>query len=180
MKRYGFILVFGALLVATTACKGVVEHNAQGDVSSVGVKTDPQVTKEVKEAGEQTAEAGRVAGEKVKEGIEQTGEAVKEGAEQAGQAVERGAENAKENLKETGAAVADATEDSRITAAVKTRLLEDPEVKGLTIDVDTNGATVTLTGTAETADQRAEAVKLARRTDGVKKVVNNIKVTGKK
>lgn len=194
MKRrisYGFVLVFAALLAATTACKGVVEHDQQGEVSSVGVKTDPQVTKEVKEAGQQTAEAAKVAGDKAKEGVQEAGQAVATGAQEAGQAVangaqaagqavEKGAENAKENLKETGAAVADATADSRITGAVKTRLLQDPEVKGLLINVDTANAVVTLSGTAETADQRAEAVKLARRTDGVKKVINNITVTGKK
>jgi len=71
-----------------------------------------------------------------------------------------------------GAAVTDAG----ITAAVKTRLLADPDVAGLKIDVDTADKVVTLTGTVATAAQKTEAGNIARDTTGVSRVVNNLKV----
>jgi len=71
-----------------------------------------------------------------------------------------------------GAAVTDAG----ITAAVKTRLLADPDVAGLRIDVDTRDKVVTLTGTVATAAQKTEAGTIARDTTGVASVVNNLRV----
>ena len=71
-----------------------------------------------------------------------------------------------------GAAVTDAS----VTAAVKTRLLADPDVAGLRIDVDTSDKVVTLTGTVATAAQKTEAESIARDTTGVSRVVNNLRV----
>lgn len=64
--------------------------------------------------------------------------------------------------------------DAAITSAVKTKLLADPDVKGLKIDVDTRNGVVTLAGAVHTAAQRAEAVRLARGTKGVKNVTNKL------
>src|SRR5688500_5572489 len=93
------------------------------------------------------------------------------------------AEKIGEAARATGAAASQAAQDAApvvadagITAAVKTRLLADPDVAGLRIDVDTKGKVVTLTGTVKTAAQVTEAEKLARETPGVLRVVNNLKV----
>ena len=100
-------------------------------------------------------------------------------ADKAGDAAEKLGDAA----KATGAAAAQAAKDAApvvadagVTAAVKTRLLADPDVAGLRIDVDTKDKVVTLTGTVKTAAQVAEAEKLARETPGVTRVVNNLKV----
>lgn len=66
--------------------------------------------------------------------------------------------------------------DSGITARVKAKLAADPQVNPFNIDVDTNEGVVTLTGRVERPEARAEAEKLAQDTDGVKDVVNLIKV----
>jgi hyperosmotically inducible periplasmic protein len=67
-------------------------------------------------------------------------------------------------------------EDAALTAKVKTKFLADTKISGLKIDVDTKNNVVTLTGTVPTAAERTHAVSVAKGTDGVKSVVNKIKV----
>jgi hyperosmotically inducible protein len=66
--------------------------------------------------------------------------------------------------------------DAAITTAVKSKLLADPDVGGLKIDVDTRGGVVTLTGTVASRAEADQAVKIARGTDGVDRVMDNLKV----
>ena len=66
--------------------------------------------------------------------------------------------------------------DAAITTAVKSKLLADPAVGGLKIDVDTRGGIVTLTGTVTTRAEADQALKVARGTDGVERVVDKLKV----
>lgn len=66
--------------------------------------------------------------------------------------------------------------DSAITTKVKSKLAVDTETSALKIDVDTNGGTVTLTGTVPTQAEKTEAEQIARNTEGVTRVVNNITV----
>lgn len=70
----------------------------------------------------------------------------------------------------------EATADAALTAKVKTKFLADTSISGLKIDVDTKNNVVTLSGTVPTAAERARAVAVAKGTDGVKSVVNNLKV----
>ena len=74
----------------------------------------------------------------------------------------------------------DATTDAAITTAVKTKLLADTAVGGLKIDVDTSNHVVTLTGAVHSAAEKAEALRLARTTKGVKSVVSKLTVEPKK
>jgi hypothetical protein len=60
-------------------------------------------------------------------------------------------------------------------AAVAKMALDDV-VKARTIDVDTDGATVTLTGRVHSAAERDRAVALARETEGVTRVVDRLRV----
>ena len=66
--------------------------------------------------------------------------------------------------------------DAAITTAVKSKLLADPAVGGLNIDVDTSGGVVTLSGAVKTRAEADQALKVARGTDGVDRVVNKLKV----
>ena len=148
------------------------QENAEAKVEEA--KQDVQAAgAEVKqEAGAAAAkvEAGlETAGDKVESGLQNAGERLEAGAEAAGRAVDRGVDQAAERL---GPAIDDAT----VTARVKARLIADPEVAAITIDVDTVNGVVTLNGRAATAAQRDEAVKLARTTEGVVAVNNLIQV----
>ncbi len=78
----------------------------------------------------------------------------------------------REEANEAGAAVTDAA----ITSAVKAKLLADTAVSGLKIDVDTNGGVVTLNGTVATKTEADQAVSLARDTNGVTRVVNDLRI----
>jgi hyperosmotically inducible protein len=72
--------------------------------------------------------------------------------------------------------VACAQTDPGITTAVKTKLAADNTVKAYQIDVDTSHGVVTLTGIVEAPAAKEQAVIIARRTDGVKDVVDHITV----
>ena len=67
-------------------------------------------------------------------------------------------------------------DDAGTTMRVKTRLLDDPLVKGLKIDVDTREGVVFLTGSVGSEQEKQQAVKLARETEGVKDVQANLTV----
>ena len=69
--------------------------------------------------------------------------------------------------------------DAWLTTKVQAKYFLDADVKGHQIDVDTRSGVVTLTGSVETAQQKAEAEEIARETEGVKRVVNQLTV-GKK
>ncbi len=66
-------------------------------------------------------------------------------------------------------------DDAGITMRVKARLLDDPVVKGMQIDVDTRDGVVFLTGTVPSDAERKQAIQLARATEGVKDVQANLR-----
>jgi osmotically-inducible protein OsmY len=66
--------------------------------------------------------------------------------------------------------------DGWITMKIQAQYFLDTDVKGHEIDVDTRTGVVTLKGTVRTEQQKQEAEQIARTTDGVKRVVNQIKV----
>jgi hyperosmotically inducible protein len=68
-------------------------------------------------------------------------------------------------------------DDALITATVKTRLLDDPLVKGSKIDVDTRAGVVFLTGSVRSQEESNRAVEVARATEHVKDVKSNLSVT---
>jgi hyperosmotically inducible protein len=69
-------------------------------------------------------------------------------------------------------------DDAMITAAVKAKLVGDAAANLVNVDVDTREGTVTLTGTVRSEEQRARAVELARGVDGVRAVINSLRVQG--
>lgn len=64
-------------------------------------------------------------------------------------------------------------------AQVKVKLLADPDVSGLRIDVDTRDRIVTLTGTVRTQAEKARALELAREVEGVTRVTDRLMVEGR-
>lgn len=89
--------------------------------------------------------------------------------------------------RETGAAIGEKTavaasrvsaslEEGGLTAKIKAKMVLDDLVKARTIDVTTEGTTVTLTGTVHSQQERDRAVTLARETNGVSRVVDQLAV----
>lgn len=83
---------------------------------------------------------------------------------------------AAERAREIGRDVTRAAGDAGITAAVKAKFLADDTVKGLRIDVDTSNGVVTLNGTVSSRAEADRAMMLARNTEGVTQVIDNMKV----
>src|SRR5215211_5389612 len=69
-------------------------------------------------------------------------------------------------------------DDAAITAKVKAKLATDGDINPFNIDVDTNEGVVTLQGRVEKEAARTKAAELARETNGVKRVINLVKVGG--
>ena len=71
---------------------------------------------------------------------------------------------------------AEAVTDAGITTKVKSKLLADPDVSGLRIDVDTSDRVVTLTGTVNSSAEKARALDLAGKVENVKRVEDKLTV----
>lgn len=67
-------------------------------------------------------------------------------------------------------------DDSWITTKVKAAFVEDKSVSALNIAVETFKGTVQLSGFANSNEERARAVELARNIKGVKVVKNDIRL----
>lgn len=66
--------------------------------------------------------------------------------------------------------------DAGITTDVNSKLIADDMVKARELNVDTKDKVVTLSGTVESPAQETRAIEIARNTNGVSDVVNNISI----
>ena len=96
-------------------------------------------------------------------------EQVKDDLARTGQVVRR-------KTREAGQAIADATADARITAAIKGKLVANRDLSAMSISVNTTGGIVTLSGTVPTPEDISKAMLLAMETDGVTEVVSTLQV----
>ena len=67
-------------------------------------------------------------------------------------------------------------DDTTITTRVKTAMLNDPNVGGLRIDVDTFKGVVTLSGRVKSQAEHDQAIALARRISGVVEVKDALQI----
>ena len=79
-------------------------------------------------------------------------------------------------LAACGKSVGETIDDATITTRVKTSLLNDPDVGGLRIDVDTFKGVVTLSGRVKSKEEEAKAVALARKIGGVTEVKSSLQI----
>jgi len=79
-------------------------------------------------------------------------------------------------LTACGKSVGETIDDATITTRVKTALLNDPDVGGLRIDVDTFKGVVTLSGAVKSAAERDKAVAIAKRAPGVVDVKSTLQI----
>src|SRR5688500_2662173 len=72
--------------------------------------------------------------------------------------------------------VACAQTDAGITTNVKTKLAADDTVKAFEVNVTTQNGVVTLSGDVESAAAKERAIQIARGTDGVRDVIDQIRI----
>lgn len=67
-------------------------------------------------------------------------------------------------------------DDNAIEAEIRARLLDDVDLKAFAISVKVNNGNVSISGDVDTQDQRNRIGETARKVDGVKSVINNVRV----
>jgi osmotically-inducible protein OsmY len=93
--------------------------------------------------------------------------------ETVARARERGAElGAKAAVAATK--VEESLEETGLTAKIKAKMALDDTVKARAINVTTRGTTVTLSGTVESTAEENRALALARETQGVTQVIDDL------
>ena len=97
------------------------------------------------------------------------------GAVDVDKARERGAQLG-ERAAVAAEKVKDAAHDATITTKIKAKMTLDDSIKARSIDVSTDGSTVTLDGTVGSVAEHDRALALARETDGVTRVIDRLKV----
>jgi osmotically-inducible protein OsmY len=75
-----------------------------------------------------------------------------------------------------GKTIGETIDDTTITTRVKTAMLNDPNVSGTGIDVDTYKGVVTLSGRVKSQSEHDQAVALARQVNGVTEVKDALQV----
>ena len=113
-------------------------------------QSTPQGREAQQDATRETREAGREATQETRE----AGRESRSAARQAGNAIS----------------------DSWLTMKIHSQFVPEDALDGSDIDVDTNGAVVTLTGTVPTASARTRAVAIAKATDGVQRVEDKLRI----
>jgi len=79
--------------------------------------------------------------------------------------------------EKAGAATARAEEtlnEAALTTKIKAKMALDDSVKASAINVTTHGTTVTLSGTVRSQGERDRAMSLARETEGVTQVIDDL------
>jgi osmotically-inducible protein OsmY len=82
----------------------------------------------------------------------------------------------REKARGTGEKLGASLDDAWIHTKLVAKFIGDADTPGRKINVDVVNNVVTLRGTVDTAEQRAEAERIAGNTEGVKRVVNQLKV----
>jgi hyperosmotically inducible protein len=90
----------------------------------------------------------------------------------------KGVTSVENNLKVTAGdrQAGEYIDDNSLATRVKTALMSDPLVQSMKVDVEVNRGVVSLGGYVDTAEERAAAVAVAQKVDGVVKVVDNLTV----
>jgi hyperosmotically inducible protein len=81
-----------------------------------------------------------------------------------------------EKAGEAASTVGSTLEEAALTTKIKAKMALDDLVKARSIDVTTRGTTVTLSGVVESKTEHDRAMALARETDGVTDVIDNMKM----
>lgn len=82
----------------------------------------------------------------------------------------------KNELRVGSRSVGQGIDDKVLGAKIKTRLMEEPGVRSLNIDVDVYSGTATVTGTVASQEQKKHVLNLIRSIEGVRGVVDNLQI----
>jgi len=107
-------------------------------------------------------------------------DAVKDGVVKVADAVATGAKTVAGKTKDGLSKTGEVMTDGWITGRVSARFVDEDLLKGSDINVDTDQQVVTLKGTVVTAAGRRKATSVAKGTEGVRRVVNQLNIAAAK
>lgn len=122
-----------------------------------------------KKDGEGPAER---AGKEVDKAVEQAGKEIDKALEEAGKAADEAVKKAEEIADEA----IKAGGDTGILAKIKAKLTADAVLRALRIEITVEDGVVTLKGSVASKEQSGNAAKIAKDTEGVKDVKNELDV----
>jgi hyperosmotically inducible protein len=113
-------------------------------------------------------------------GIERPSDAIGTSGEaavrDAGTAARQAGATARDKTAQAADATVRALEDGRLTAKIKAKMALDDSVKALDLNIDTKDGVVTVKGEVRSQAERQRALALARETDGVSQVVDQLRI----
>lgn len=136
------------------------QDKVQDTARSVGDKVQ-DTAKSARDAVQDKVRDWHLSSDDIKSDLEKTGTVIRHKAQDAGKAI------------------ADATADARITAAIKAKLVASKDLSALDISVNTTSGTVTLSGSVTSPENVSKAMMLAMDTDSVTQVISTLQVKPK-
>ena len=88
----------------------------------------------------------------------------------------QGVRSVRNNLQIGKKTWTEAINDKYLVSKIKSKLIVEPEIRSLNIDVDVHRGVVTLTGVVQSRVQKKRALEIARTTEGAQQVVDNLKL----
>ncbi|QJA06592.1 BON domain-containing protein [Thermosulfurimonas marina] len=188
MKRLWILLLLAPMLTgcgaAVIAGGATVGYKVATDPRSVGTQVDDAtLTTKVKLAliKDPVTKARKIDVDTVNGVVTLTGavetEAERRRAEEVARSVP-GVRGVVNNLRVEKRSFGRSLDDKLLTARIKTKLIAEPGIRSLSIDVDTVNGVVTLTGLVKNEEQHRRVLEIVRTTKGVRRVIDNLKVQG--
>ena len=176
MKKYLILLI--VLLFAISGCAG---SQKTGENPVTGVVDDSTITSRVNHEmiKDDVVKARQIDVDTVGGHVTLTGVvATREESNRAVQIARNvpAVKSVTNNIQIGERSFGDVWTDNVISNKIKAKLIAEPEVRSLNIDVDVYLGVVTLTGIVSTKYQKDRAVQISRSTDGTVKVIDNLKV----
>jgi hyperosmotically inducible protein len=161
---------------ATGAYKAGTDERSVGrmwDDSAITTKINAELLKDPLTKARKI-DVDTLQGEVILTGVVETQEASKRAVEIARQVP--GVKRVKNNLQVGSKSFGQAIDDKVIGSKIKGKLLKEPGIRSLNIDVDVHNGVVSLTGTVDSQHQKARVMEIASTTSGTVNVIDNIKV----
>jgi hyperosmotically inducible protein len=89
---------------------------------------------------------------------------------------EAGVKSVRNNLQIGEKTWGESFNDKWLVSKIKSKLIAEPEIRSLNIDVDVHKGIVTLTGIVGDKYQKKRAIEVAKATEGTRRVVDNLKL----
>jgi hyperosmotically inducible protein len=161
----------GVVFAGPACTEKAVDETKQATVTALDTTKERAATviDEIKNAGEETAEV-------TKNLLQKTGETTKEIAGKTADNTKEIVGEIADKSKDVASATGEAITDGWITTKVSAKFADETLLKGSNINVDTNSHVVTLKGTVGSDAAKARAAAIARGTEGVTRLVNQLVV----